>query len=387
MESKNLGPLTDKARDMLDLVRANAERHEQDRRISPEVISKMIENGFFRGFQSKRFQGLESHPTDFFGAIMELGRACPSTAWIMGIVGIHQFELANMSLELQQEVLGTDPDTLISSSYAPQGTATPVEGGFVVSGRWKSSSGVDHAQWVVVGAREQGEGQPTDGPPNLRICYIPKSELTVIDDWFVMGLSGTGSKTVEVKDVFVPMHRTKARGGFLGRAAGEELINDAPLYHLPQLLMYILPGAGPVIGATTGAYEIYVEQLKNRRPKLDGTLAKNDPFVQDRLARAKWAVDGARARVIAGMDEMMEIVESGRELTQDEIGRLLMDFSMPGTVCGQAALLLFETMGASAVYQTNPLQRYLRDILTMRQHGTQDPTRGTQMVAQTALAD
>jgi 3-hydroxy-9,10-secoandrosta-1,3,5(10)-triene-9,17-dione monooxygenase len=385
MHSTNIGVLTERAREMSGFVRAHAERHENERRISDEVIARMIESGFFRGFQSKRFQGLESHPADFFGAVIELGKACPSTSWIMGIVGIHQFELANMSLQLQQEVLGDDPDTLISSSYAPQGTALPVEGGHMVSGTWKSSSGVDHAKWIVVGAREKDDRHPTSGPPNLRVCYVPKSEVTVLDDWYVMGLSGTGSKTVDIKEVFVPLHRSRARGGFLGRDPDMELINDAPLYHLPQLLMYILPGAGPVIGAAKGAYELYIEQLKNRRPKLDGTLAKDDPFVQDRLARSKWMVDGAEMRVMRGIDEMMDIVEGGGELTDDQIGRLLMDFSMPGTVCGQAAQLLFETMGASAVYQTNPLQRYLRDILTMRQHGTQDPTRGAHMVAQSEL--
>ena len=194
----------------------------------------------FRAFQSRRFGGLECHPADFFGAIIELAKACPSTGWILGIMGIHQFELANLSLKLQEEVLGEDPDSLVSSSYAPQGKVRRVEGGFVLDGQWKSSSGVDHASWLVLGGIEQPAA--SEGAPVARIFYLPRGDAAVLDDWQVMGLSGTGSKSVVLREVFVPDYRTGLRGGFQGNDAGATRINDSPLYRLPQSLMYLLPG-------------------------------------------------------------------------------------------------------------------------------------------------
>ncbi len=368
---------------MHDFVCAHTEQTERERKVPDEVVARMKEAGMFRALQSKRFGGLESHPADFFGAIIELGKACPSTAWILGIMGIHQFELANLPLQLQEEVLGDAPDTLISSSYAPQGTVKKVEGGYVLNGQWKSSSGVDHASWVVLG----GIVPPQDagGQPSSHIFYLPLSEAKVVDDWFVMGLGGTGSKSVVVDSVFVPEYRSSMRGGFQGRDAGSKPVNDAPLYRLPQLLMYILPGAAPVIGAAKGAFGVYLQQLKKRRPRLDGKSAMEDPFVQERLARSKWLIDTAELRVMNGINEMTQTVMEGGSVSQEDIARYLMDFSRPGEACGEAIRLIFETMGASAVYSSNPLQRYLRDILTMRQHGTQDPGRGALAVARAEL--
>jgi 3-hydroxy-9,10-secoandrosta-1,3,5(10)-triene-9,17-dione monooxygenase len=383
MTAKNTGPLTSKAREMFDFVSARAEQTERDRKVPDDVVAEMKRAGMFRAFQSRRFGGLESHPADFFGAIIELAVACPSTGWILGIMGIHQFELANLPLELQEDVLGEDPDTLISSSYAPQGKVTRVEGGFTLNGQWKSSSGVDHATWVVLGGVEP-PAEP-DSKPTPRIFYVPLSQATVLDDWYVMGLGGTGSKSVVLKDAFVPDHRSSVRGGFQGRDESAPRLNDAPLYRLPQGLMYLLPGAAPAVGSAKGAYQVYVQQLLKRRPRMDGKAASEDPFVQIRLARAKLLIETAETRMMSSIDAMMETIACGKDLDPGDFARYMWDFSRPGEECVEAVRLLFETMGASAVYSSNPLQRFYRDILTMRQHGTQDPARGALAVARAEL--
>ena len=383
MGTADAGPLRTRAREMYDFVSAHAEQTERERRVPPEVVDEMKRAGMFRALQSRRFGGLESEPSDFFGAIIELGKACPSTAWILGIMGIHQFELANLPLDLQQEILGEEPDTLISSSYAPQGTVEAVEGGFVLNGQWKSSSGVDHATWVVLGGIEPARGP--EGQPVPRIFYLPLSDVKVLDDWHVMGLGGSGSTSVVLERVFVPQRRSSVRGGFQGRDESAPRVNDAPLYRLPQGLMYILPGAAPVIGAAHGAYASFIAQIKKRRPRLDGKSAMEDPFVQSRVARAKLLIDRAELQVMRSIDEMTATVEAGDTIGAADFARYLWDFSRPGEECSEAVRLLFETMGASAVYATNPLQRFYRDVLTMRQHGTQDPIRGGLAVAKSEL--
>ncbi len=383
MPSYHTGALSSRAREMYEFVSSRAEQNEREGRVSEDVVAQMKQARMFRAFQSRRFGGLESHPADFFGAIVELARACPSTGWILGIMGIHQFELANLSLQLQEEVLGDDPDTLVSSSYAPQGKVRRVEGGFVLDGQWKSSSGVDHAAWVVLGGIEQAT--LPDGKPVARIFYLPLSDATLIDDWKVMGLCGTGSKSVVLHDVFVPEYRTGLRGGFQGGDGSALRINDAPLYRLPQSLMYLLPGAAPVIGAARGAYRTFIDQIKARRPRLDGKTAIEDPMVQSRVAKARMLIDVAEERMMSGVTEMTATVNEGREIAQEDFARYLWDFSRPAEQCVEAARLLFETLGASAVYSSNPLQRFYRDILTMRQHGTQDPDRGALAVARSEL--
>jgi len=360
-----------------------AEETERTGCTSKEIVEGLRKGGFFRGFQTKRFGGLEVHPADFFGAIVEMATACPSTAWIMGIMGIHQFELARLPVELQEEILGDDPDTLISSSYSPQGKVTQVSGGYRLSGQWKSSSGVDHASWVVLGGNlAPAEG---DGPPAFRIFYVPVSDLKLYDDWDVMGLRGTGSKSVILDDVFVPEHRSAARGGFTGGGSASSPTSDSSLYRLPQGLMYLLPGSAPAIGTAKGAFAEYRRQMGKRRPRLDGSSMMQDPLVQKRIAFAKYSIETAELRLMQSINEMMATVESGEEITPEAQARYAWDFMRPADDCLSGVRSIFETMGASVVYSSNPLQRYYRDLLTIRQHGTQDTDRGALGVAKAEM--
>jgi 3-hydroxy-9,10-secoandrosta-1,3,5(10)-triene-9,17-dione monooxygenase len=375
--------LTDFGRAMKPQVAERCSQTDQQRYVPRETVDALKKGGFFRGFQSKRYGGLEVHPADFFGAIIEVASACPSTGWVMGIVGIHQFELAHLSLELQEEVLGRDPDTLISSSYAPQGKAEQVDGGFRLSGQWKSSSGVDHASWVVLSSYVP----PLDGkgPPAQHIFYVPISEVKLLDDWDVVGLRGTGSKSVLADDIFVPAHRASSRGGFNGAGSFPATSSDAALYLLPQTLMYLLPGAAPALGAAKGAYESFLQQCHKRRPRLDGSSMLQDPLVQKRVATAKYLIDNAEMRMMQSINAMTATVQAGQEITRDEYARYLWDFSRVGEDVFIATRSVFEIMGASAIYSSNPLGRFYRDLIAMRQHGTQDPDRGALLVGAAEL--
>jgi 3-hydroxy-9,10-secoandrosta-1,3,5(10)-triene-9,17-dione monooxygenase len=250
--------LTAMARSVKGGAAERAAETERAGRVPAETVEGLKRGGFFRGFQPKRYHGLEAHPADVFGAIIEMASACPSTGWIMGIMGIHQFELARLSAELQEEVLGKDSDTLVSSSYSPQGKVVRASGGFRLTGQWKSSSGVDHAQWVVLGGNVPSPDE--GGQPTSRIFYLPITDVVLFDDWDVIGLKGTGSKSVIVDDLFVPEYRSSERGGFTASGSSPSPTGDSPLYRLPQGLMYLLPGAGPAIGAAKGAYEEYIRQ-------------------------------------------------------------------------------------------------------------------------------
>ena len=131
-------------------------------------------------------------PACFFEGVMKIAGAESSAGWIGGQLNVHSFEIALMDKRLQDEFWQDGPDTRASSSYAPTGKWTEVEGGYILTGTWGFSSGVDHADWVILGGGD-------------RNFVIPRSDFSVAQDsWDVSGLKGTGSKSVTVVDAFVP---------------------------------------------------------------------------------------------------------------------------------------------------------------------------------------
>ena len=115
----------------------------------------MISTGLFRAFTPVQYGGLEMDPASFFEGIMRIAEADSAAAWIAGQLNVHSFEIALMDERMQEEFWGESPDTRASSSYAPVGKFEPVEGGYRLNGTWTFSSGVDHAQWVILGGGDR----------------------------------------------------------------------------------------------------------------------------------------------------------------------------------------------------------------------------------------
>src|SRR5262245_6684635 len=184
-------------------LRNRAAECESLRRLPEETFESYQRSGLLRALQPHQWGGFELSPLTFFEAVVEVAGACPSSAWFLSVVGIHNWQLGLFPEEAQRDVWGKETNVLISSSYAPTGKVERVDGGFRLSGRWSFSSGCDHCQWVFLGGVAPG-----DGPiPDMRTFLLPRSDYQIIDNWYVAGLAGTGSKDIVVDSAFVPEHR------------------------------------------------------------------------------------------------------------------------------------------------------------------------------------
>ncbi len=372
--------LWQRAHALVENIAARAEQAERDGMVPVENVEEMKEAGLFRGLQSRHYGGLEAPPDDFFAAVVEIGTACPSTSWVLAIMGVHAFEMAQLPIELQDEIYGDDPNTLISSSYAPQGQITRAAGGFRLTGQWKSSSGVDHAQWVVLGGRlDGGDGKPSSN----WTFHIPKKDVRTYDDWQVLGLKGTGSKSVILDDVFVPEHRANNREAGINPEAAA--LNCGPLYKVPRPLIYQVPGGAPALGAVKAAYQEFLRQTKAYVSRRSGTSPIDDPHVQVRVSSAKRIIESSEYLMTKALRDVTDCVYAGEELSEELLARATRDVGQVADDCVTAMRLIFECLGASVVYSSNPLQRYYRDILTARQHGTQNPYRGATAFARSEM--
>ena len=356
--------LIEKARSLAEGIRSRVQQAEQERRLPDETIEEFKEAGFTRGFQAKRYGGLEATPEEFYSAVIEIGKVCTSSSWIMGVLAVHPFQFAQLPVEAQDELYGDDINTIVSSSYAPTGKVERAPGGYRVSGRWSFSSGCDHATWVILGG-VIGDAQ---GNPHQRIFLVPDSEYRIDDDWYVMGLCGTGSKSIIVEDAFVPEHRTMGWADCChGLGPGLE-VNTGPIFRLPFLSVFGACLSLPAIGAARGAYAEFCRQAGERVRAMDRRPATEDPYLQLRVAHAEAEIDAAELQVMRDFREAMERAESGEKFTMEERTRYRWHQIRAVDTCSRVIKSLLEIAGGAVVYQRNPIQRFLRDVMAMHQH-------------------
>ncbi|WP_181319525.1 3-hydroxy-9,10-secoandrosta-1,3,5(10)-triene-9,17-dione monooxygenase oxygenase subunit [Rhodococcus sp. OK519] len=357
---------------LLPVLRERAQETEDLRRIPDESIKALQETGFFRLVQPKQWGGLETDPVTFYTAVRNIASACGSTGWVAGILGIHNWHLALFDQQAQEDVWGKDTDVRISSSYAPMGAGEAIEGGYKVNGAWAWSSGSDHASWVVVGGPVIKDGRPVDFGSFL----IPREDYEIDDVWNVVGLRGTGSNTVVVKDVFVPRHRFLSFKAMSDLTAPGLQQNTAPVYKMPWGTIHPTTISSPIVGMAYGAYEAHVEhQGKRVRAAYAGEKAKDDPFAKIRIAEASSDIDAAWRQLSGNVADEYACLLAGEQVPMELRLRARRD-QVRATGRAIASIdLLFENSGATALANGTPIQRFWRDAHAGRVHAANDAER------------
>ncbi|WP_280186574.1 MULTISPECIES: 3-hydroxy-9,10-secoandrosta-1,3,5(10)-triene-9,17-dione monooxygenase oxygenase subunit [Nocardia] len=364
--------VTERVEALWPTLRERAQEAEDLRRIPDESMKALQETGFFRLLQPKQWGGHAADPVVFYDTVRKIASACGSTGWVAGIVGVHNWHLALFAQQAQEDVWGEDTEVRISSSYAPMGAGTVVDGGYLVNGAWAWSSGCDHATWAVLGGPVIKDGKPVDFGSFL----IPRDDYRIDDVWNVVGLRGTGSNTVVVKDVFVPSHR------FLSFRAMSELKspglerNTDPVYKMPWGTIHPTTISTPIVGMAYGAYQAHVEhQGKRVRAAYAGEKAKDDPFAKVRIAEAASDIDAAWRQLSGNVADEYALLVAGEEIPFDLRVRARRD-QVRATGRSIAAIdKLFESSGATALSNGTPLQRFWRDAHAGRVHAANDPER------------
>lgn len=359
-------------RDLLPVLRERAQETEDARRIPAESVKALQETGFFRLLQPKPYGGWEADPVTFYTAVKLIASACGSTGWVASILGVHPWHVALFDAQAQADVWGEDHDVRISSSYAPMGKATVVEGGYRLSGRWSFSSGSDHCTWVLLGGPAFADGKPVDFCTYL----VPISDYSIVDVWDTVGLRGTGSNDIVVEDVFVPKHRALS---FMAtskcKTPGQE-VNPGPLYRLPYGSVHPSTITAPIIGMAQGAYDAHVEhQGKRVRAAYAGEQSKEDPFSKVRIAEASSEIDAAWLQLTHNIDELYQLACKGEKLPFSTRLRVRRD-QVRGTERAISAIdRLFENSGGRALQRGTPIQRFWRDAHAGRVHAANDAER------------
>ena len=332
-----------RARECVPLLRERAQKCEEARVLLPENEKLLHETGLFRFHQPKRFGGMELPFVAVVDIVAELARGCPSTAWNVGNLGCHHWILGYYEPETQHELWDENPDVLIASSIAlAAGRGRKVEGGFVVSGKWPFSSGVDNSDWNMLAVTVYEENTPVD----WRLCVVPKKDYRIIDTWYAMGMVGTGSKDIEVKEVFVPERRALAlarcRGGLEHPGAK---LNSGNLFRVPIVASAGHPLSATALGAAEGAFERVKESFTTRVGTYTGAKVGDFQAVQIKLAEARVLIDSATHL----MRQSALVFQDKFDLSIEEKLRLRAQNAYAVRQARQAVEVLWSCYGANAI--------------------------------------
>ena len=355
-----------RAEALAPVLRQRADRAESARQMEKDTLEDLHRTGLFRFHQPKRWGGMELPFVAIFDLPYEVARGCASTAWNVANLGIHHWMLALYDERAQQEVWGQDPDALIASGIAyPQGSGRRVDGGFVVSGFWNFSSGVDPATWNMLAVMVRDGDRVVDH----RMCLVPRGDYEIVDDWHVVGMRSTGSKSVRATNVFVPDHRALCM--YLARGGNEfpgARTNPNPLYRVPlsALGSHCLAAAG--VGNAQAALDLTIEAITARSTNYTGMRMRDFQAVQLRVARAGAQIDAARLSIRTDCLDAERIAGEGRAPTLEEKLRFKRNVAWAMEQCTEAVDSLHAMAGANGIYDRYPIQRLFRDQHALSAH-------------------
>lgn len=359
--------LIERARVIGALAREHALETEKQRHVSADLVGRMRDAQLFRVMQPARFGGFEYGYDVFVELVAAVAAGDGSTGWVYSLGAVHPWLIACYPEEAQQEVWSQDRDAIAAVSYAPTGKAVAEKDGYRLSGRFSFASGVDNANWGILGGMI-----PLASGPKPGFFLIPRSQFTIDDDWFAMGLAGTGSKTIVVDDQFVPACRTVTFADMLIGNGPGTATNPNPLYRQPMLAVVPHCLVSPALGMARGALEAFRQQAMGRttRGAVAGGNNKMTEFttVQMRFAEATASIDAAELMIHRDIAETFATVAAGKQADVALRMRNRLTHSFATRLLTQAVDALFLAGGGQALGTQHPMQRFWRDIHAASSH-------------------
>jgi len=362
--------LIGRARAMVPEIRALAEETERNRNVLPHVIDMIREAELLRTCRPKEFGGFEYDGETALRIAMTISAACASTGWAVNGAVSNGRSIAHFPVAAQREVWRGDADPFTCACFAPTGTAVPADGGYVLNGSWSFASGVDASSWVKLGAliTPAGAEPPFEGA----FFLLPIGDCEVVDNWFVCGLAGTGSKDIVVREVFVPAHRVLLFSDARAGTAPGAKYHKNPLYRMPLLIHGASMLASTAVGAARGALDAYLETTRVRKTR--GALAGGQlpmaefATIQLRYAEAAAAVDSAELILLTDMRDMTQKLYAGEEITVADRIRCRRNQAWVTKLAVQAVDALNASTGGYGLHLGNPVQRAWRDTNAVARH-------------------
>jgi len=343
------------ARGLALLVASCAAEAEAARELPARLVRAMADAGLFSVWIPPALGGAGLGFRDFVDAVVEVARVDGSAGWVLFVHAAYGALAAYLEERAARTIYG--PRATVAGSLNPTGRAVPVDGGYVVSGRWTFGSGVSHATWVLGNCITASPDGQSRWP---MIALFPRAQCTVHDTWRVSGLAGTGSHDYSVDDLFVPTSHTFPAFTAPPRQPGA-------FYAAPFITLFAATVAAPALGMARGAIDAALELAVRKTPTGSSTLLRDRPSAQAALARAEGLFQAGRAGLIETVEQLVAKAARGDVSLHD---RALVRIATAHAAANAVAAvdLAFEVAGSTANELDSPLQRFSRDVRAASQH-------------------
>lgn len=380
MRGSTKADLVARARGMREMLLAQRAENEARGYYSQEIHEAFLKAGFYHLFTPKRYGGLELGVDAFAEVMVEIGRGDPGAAWCLGLGLGHTLTFAAYWPEQGQNEIFNNPFGYFRAPHrmVPEGTATKVDGGYVVNGTWTYSSGVHYASHFQGTARTEIDGRQTQV-----VVVVPAGQYEILDDWGgdqILGMRASGSHAVRVDNVFVPDHWVVSmnwRPGDRQEIAPGAALHGNPMYCGRIRSFFLIELTCNVVGAAQGAIDAYADVLRTKTtPPPKSTPRYLDTNHQRDFAMALTLADASKALLLSAAQQYMEAahdwVNGGPPFDDERDMRLRGIVLEAGRLACDAVESVWRTSGSSSARKGHPIEKYFRDAAMWRQHqGTQ----------------
>ena len=341
---------------------------------------ELVEAGFYRILQPRRFGGFEFDLPTFFEIMATVASGCPSTGWVLALTAGHAHTLAALfPEETQVEVFGRDGEYRAPLSGNGSATIAPVDDGYRLSGGWSYVSGCTTATHFI------GMSRMPDADSRF-FALIDRDAFQVVPDRDVMGMVGTGSHRIVVEDVFVPARRV------IGQPMDEAGSRNAPGRRVHANPLYAAGRVGSVlfgemaavaVGMASGALEVFEAELRSKRMNYPPFTPRGEVPEYQRHFGEAWALVSMASATLKriGADYMSfceQDASEGVPFSDQLDGQLRLLEQYVTKLAADAIDIMFRSAGTSAARDASPLQRYFRDMAIVRTHFAAQYERGAE---------
>lgn len=343
----------------LDLVRERrasfeeaARRAEEERTLPADVVELMRDLRLFWLKTPKELGGSELDPLDFCDVLEELAYYDASAAWTAmvgnGTTGTVAAWLPDDGV--REVFAGTDLPICAGQFGMAHGTAVPVDGGYVVTGRWRFCSGINHSSWLV-GACAAGD--------RTILAVVARDEASLHDTWYAAGLQGTGSGDFSLAETFVPEARTFDWMGSGPRRGGELFRQPQPLFLANELSPVAI---GIARRAIDDMYGLASETARRQLP-----LSERAAFRKD-IARAECRLRAAQVLYRDAVERTWAGTLAGTPVSEAFVLALRAQHTYVMEECVDLVTRIFRYGGGRVLALDHPMQRHLRNLTAAAQH-------------------
>jgi alkylation response protein AidB-like acyl-CoA dehydrogenase len=355
--------LVERAQAIAPLISSEGDEIERTRRLTPAVVSALIENGLYRALLPQSLGGTEAPIETFMQMMEEIAKADASTAWCLGQCSVCAMIAASLDHDTAHEIFNAPPGILTWGAVAHE--ARIVEGGYRVTARWDFASGSRQANWLGAHVRIVGaDGTPrknADGSPELRTILFPVTSATLHDVWQAIGLAGTGTDSYEVNDLFIPERFTAFRD------VPSALREKGPLYKIGTSRTFSLGFAAVSLGVARATLDAAIALARGKHQSLVASAMRDNQAVQGLIGRTEGDLRAARAYLYATADAMWRDLSATGEFSAAH--RSAVRLAATWTIHQSAKVVdtAYHMAGATAVFRSNPFERRFRDMHAIAQ--------------------